>query len=226
MSIETQPATSFAAARAELYDLLSRIFDGDVELLGEALESGALVDMATVLPADFDTGDLSRENVDVESLEVGYDNLFAVPGPYYVPPFASAHVTDPSHEFESDSSYHEEGSAGELLGDPAQSISGLYTRTGFTPDRGEGIPDHVAAELEFVAALAGHESAAIESEDETESTDLVAVQHRTADHLEWIHEFADDVGRVDTKEGVFAALATFTSAFVDWDRRQLEGRAD
>lgn len=213
---------SFATARAELYDLLSLIFDGDVEILAAALESHALVELATLLPAEFDTDGLARDDVDADALEVGYDNLFAVPGPYYVPPFASAHAGGVSQDFESDSTYHEAGSAGELLGDPAQSISKLYTRTDFSPDRGEGIPDHLAAEVEFMSALAGHESKAIQDDiDEDEVADLVAVQRHTVDHLEWIHSFADDVDDVDSKEGVFASLVAFTSAFVEWDRRRL-----
>lgn len=218
-----QPESSFARARSELYDLLSRVFDGDLEILVAAIEADAFVDMATVLPAEFDTDALSREDVAVDDLEVGYDNLFAVPGPYYVPPFASGHAADPSHDFESDSQYHAEGEAGELLGSPAESIAKLYTRTGFSPDRGEGIPDHVAAEFEFMSALAAHESSAIATgHDDVDAADSAALQRRVLDHLEWIHSFAEGVGRVDTADGLFAALTAFVSAFVAWDRRRLD----
>jgi TorA maturation chaperone TorD len=213
--------TEFARARADLYDLLSRIFDGDVTVLMEAVETGAFTEFAGVLPADVDTGVLSRDDLDSEALEIGYDNLFEVPGPYYVPPFASGHATDPSESFDSDSQYHEVGTAGELLGDPAESVAELFERTNFTPERGEGIPDHLAAEFEFMAVLAAQQ-AEVGTDDRDGVKDLRAVQAQLFDHLEWIHTFADAVAEKDSAEGLFAAISSFASGFVAWDRKQLD----
>lgn len=213
--------TEFARARADLYDLLSRIFDGEVPVLLEAIETGAFTEFAEILPPDVDLTALSRDDLDPDALEIGYDNLFEVPGPYYVPPFASGHATDPSESFDSDSQYHEVGTAGELLGEPAESVAELYERTNFTPDRGEGIPDHLAAELEFMAGLAAQQAqAGTDGPDSVE--ELRALQEQLFDHLEWIDAFADAVAEKDSAEGVYAAVCAFASAIVAWDQKQLD----
>ncbi|MFW6003406.1 MAG: TorD/DmsD family molecular chaperone [Halanaeroarchaeum sp.] len=217
----TEIDREFARARSRVYDLLSRVFDGDVEALSEAIETGAFVDLAATLPADFDTDALSRDDLDVEALSIGYDNLFDVPGPYYVPPFASAHADDPSESFESDSRYHDAGSAGELLGDPAESIAERYERTGFRPQRGGGIPDHIAAEFEFVAVLAAREARPDSAPPQANDEDLPSVQAQVVDHLEWVDAFAEAVAERDSAEGVYAALCSFASAFVAWDQLQV-----
>ncbi|MEF8771204.1 TorD/DmsD family molecular chaperone [Halodesulfurarchaeum sp.] len=211
----------FARARADLYDLLSRIFDGEVTVLLEAIEMGGFTEFSEILPADVDITRLSRDELDPEALEIGYDNLFEVPGPYYVPPFASGHATDPSESFDSDSQYHVVGTAGELLGDPAESVAELYERTNFTPDRGEGIPDHLAAEFEFMAGLAAQQAQA-ENDDPERVEELRALQEQLFDHLEWIDAFADAVAEKDSAEGVFAAVCSFASAIVAWDQKQLD----
>ncbi|MGM0398317.1 MAG: TorD/DmsD family molecular chaperone [Halobacteriota archaeon] len=211
----------FARSRSRVYDLLSRVFDGDVDVLSEAIVNGAFVDLAATLPAEFDTDALSRDDLDVEALSIGYDNLFDVPGPYYVPPFASAHVDDPSESFESDSRYHDVGSAGELLGDPAESIAELYERTGFKPQRGDGIPDHIAAEFEFMAVLSAREGRLDAAPERSIDADLLDVQAQVVDHLEWVDAFADTVADRDSAEGVYAAVCSFASAFVAWDQLQL-----
>lgn len=214
--------TEFARARSNLYDLLSRIFDGDMRVLKEAIEAGTFMGFAGFLPAEFDTATLTREDLDLEALEIGYDNLFAVPGPYYVPPFASGHATDPTEGYNSDAKYHEEGTAGELLGDPAESVVALYERTNFTPERGGGIPDHVAAEFEFMALLATQQ--AERGTDVWEDIEeLLAVQAQLLDHLEWIDAFAHEVAEKDSAEGVYAAVCSFASSFVAWDQQQLAG---
>ncbi|MFP4529740.1 MAG: molecular chaperone [Halodesulfurarchaeum sp.] len=209
-----------ARARANLYELLSRILDGDVDLLVETMETGAVADLAEILPGEFDTSALARDDLDREALGLGYDNLFDVPGPAYVPPFASGHATDPSEAFESDAKYHAEGTAGEILGEPAEAVAELYERAGFSPGRGDGIPDHVAAELEFMAILSAHQ-ARLERDDRHRQPPVRAIQERHLDHLSWVDAFADEVAAVDAAEGVYAAVCTFASAFVDWDRRQL-----
>ncbi|MDR5656701.1 molecular chaperone TorD family protein [Halodesulfurarchaeum sp. HSR-GB] len=215
---EATVATEFARARADLYDLLSRAFDGDTEALAEALETGVFGDFAAVLPGAPDTAALTRTDLDQDALQVGYDNLFVVPGPYYVPPFASGHATEPSEAYDSDAAYHEVGTAGELFGDPAESVATLYDRANFTPERGEGIPDHVAAEFEFMARLAARQATG----DPQASEELLAVQGEMIEHLAWLADFSEAVGSVDDAEGVYAAVCSFANAFVAWDREQFD----
>jgi TorA maturation chaperone TorD len=155
-------------------------------------------------------------------LGVGYDNLFVVPGSHYVPPFASAHATDPSEAFESDSRYHTAGEAGELLGDPAADMAQLYAAAGFSPERGDEIPDHIAACFEFMRALCEREAALLDGEGA--ESDLRAVrelQSRTLSSLGWIDRFEAAVASSDTVEGVFAAIARLARTFTAWDAREV-----
>jgi len=221
---DTRNDAAVARSRAQAYALLAATFDGEMGVLRGAMASGAFARFEGVLPGEFDAEALRREDVDVDALEVGYDNLFVVPGPHYVPPFASAHEADPSEQFESDSTYHEAGEAGELFGDPAVSVSERHARFDFSPDRGEGIPDHVAAEFEFVAALAGREADLLADADADPET-VTRLRRAQADFLteglDWLDGFAAAVEREDDAEGVFAALARFAATFVEWDARTL-----
>lgn len=221
MSATLQENPSFARARSELYDLLSAVFDGDVAVIQRALDDDTFVHIAETLPTDITTEKLRDRNLDAEGLKVGYDNLFAVPGAHYVPPFASAHVDDPTESFESDSAYHDAGTAGELYGDPAETVSEWYLRADFEPDRGDGIPDHLAAEFEFMAALTAVEASALESSSPLQATEVRATQRELLDHLTWLEPFAEAVAENDSNEGFYAAIAAFAHAFVTWDRTQL-----
>ncbi|MEA5408455.1 hypothetical protein VB773_13345 [Haloarculaceae archaeon H-GB2-1] len=92
---ETEPAAAdrepedgdaaAARARADVYALLAAAFDGDIELLAAALGDGTLADLAGQLPVDVDGKVLERPDLDAQALRIGYDNLFVVPGPHYVP---------------------------------------------------------------------------------------------------------------------------------------------
>ncbi|MFB6123766.1 MAG: molecular chaperone TorD family protein [Haloferacaceae archaeon] len=209
-----------ARARAAVYGLLAATFDGDVETAATALEDGTFADLASALPVDIETEPLERHDLDSEALAVAYDNLFVVPGPHYVPPFASAHNDDPSESFESDSPYHEAGAAGELLGDPAATAARLYEATDFDPDRGDGIPDHLAALFEFIRALCEREAALVGGDEDTELATVREAQRETIALLGWLDEFDEAVAEADSVEGVFAALARTARTFTAWDARE------
>jgi TorA maturation chaperone TorD len=203
--------------RAAVYDVLAAVFDGDVAALERALETNAFEPLDEELPGQALA--LSAPELDRDALELGYDNLFVVPGPHFVPPFASAHRDEPSADFESDSPHHEPGRAGELLGDPAQEMAQLYDRVGFSPAVGEGFPDHLAAQLSFLAVLARTASeleagTAVDGVDQSTVRELEAA---TLDQLRWVETFADALDDRDG-DGVFAALASFTSRLLAWDR--------
>lgn len=216
MASTVSPA-AFDRARSTVYELLAAAFDGEFEPLDRALEDGRLADIARLLPGDIEVGSLETD-MDREALELGYDNLFAVPGPHYVPPFASAHADEPEASFESDSTFHEEGRAGELYGEPARRMATLYDRVDFQPAVGEGIPDHLAAQLSFMAALTRSKAeSADECEAEATRAELVDLEREALAQLAWIRTFADEVDETDRAEGFFATLAGFARAFVTWD---------
>lgn len=210
-----------AQARGHVYELLAAIFDGEVDRLVAALDDGTFADLAAVLPSGLGTDELVGEELDERALKVGYDNLFVVPGDHYVPPFASAHVTDPSEEFESDSPYHTVGEAGELLGDPAAAMARLYGAAGFKQTRGDDIPDHLAACFEFMGALCEREAALLNgSETGDELASVRELQASTLARLGWIDAFEQAVASEDTVEGVFAVVVRIARTFTAWDARE------
>lgn len=220
LSAEKLSAEASARARASVYGLLAATFDGETETLADALDEGAFVALADALPVEIETEPLERTDLDADALGVGYDNLFVVPGPHYVPPFASAHAVDPSEAFDSDSPFHDAGEAGELLGDPAADAAQLYTATGFEPDRGDGIPDHLAALLEFMRALCEREATLLTEESTDDELSVVrTAQRETLSLLAWLDTFDDAVAREDSAEGVFAALVRLARSFAAWDAR-------
>jgi TorA maturation chaperone TorD len=210
---------SFLRARARTYDLLSACLDGDVETLRSGIDEGAFARLSAVFPVDLDPEPLSGSSLDEDALSVGYDNLFVVPGTHFVPPFASAHATDPSAEYESDSTYHDAGEAGELFGRPAAELSRLYDAASFEPTRGDGVPDHVAAAFEFLGALAVAEAESRERGDGETAAALRDVQRRTLSELGWLDAFHDAVRDEDSAEGVFATLVGVARSFAAWDAR-------
>lgn len=206
--------TDFLKARRAVYTLLADIFDGDVDALATAMADGSFERLAGALPVEMDVDPLVAANPDSDALAIGYDNLFVVPGPHFVPPFASGHATEPSHEFESDSAFHDEGKAGELLGDPAATIARRYDRFGFSPERGDGIPDHIAAQLSFLATLADQR---IEAGDPHVQTALRDIERDTLDDMGWLDAFDEAVAARDQSEGVYAALTRLTRSIIAWD---------
>ena len=211
---------AMAQARGRVYGLLAAIFDGEVDRLVAALDDGTFVDLAAVLPISIETDDLVVENPDERALKIGYDNLFVVPGDHYIPPFASAHATDPSEEFESDSPYHTAGEAGELLGDPAAAMARLYDAAGFEPERGDDIPDHLAACFEFMRALCEREAALLDGTADDELDSIRELQASTLAQLGWLDGFEEAVAAADSVEGVFAAVARIARTFTAWDARE------
>ncbi|WP_267640018.1 TorD/DmsD family molecular chaperone [Haloarchaeobius amylolyticus] len=231
MSAVTAPGDDLPAtdpqvlrARARTYDLLAACLDGDVDVLAGAIEDGDFARLSAALPVDL-APDFD-ENPDRDALAVGYDNLFVVPGPHYVPPFASAHATDPSADYESDSAYHAGDAGGELLGDPAEAVARLYTAAGFEPTRGDAIPDHVAAVFEFLAALAATEADRREAGRREDADGLRQLQRLALDRLGWLDTFHEQVREADSVEGTFARLVGVARTFAAWDARAGVGAAD
>lgn len=206
--------SEFEQARAAVYDLLAAAFDGDSEVLAASMVDGSFERLAAALPVECDVSPLVASDPDVESLSVGYDNLFVVPGPHYAPPFASGYESDPTRDFESDSAFQEDDAAGELYGDPAARMARRYERAGFDPERGDGVPDHLAAQLSFLAALAG-ERARIDDPEAREA--LRGIERETLADMAWLDAFDEAVAERDRAEGVFAALARLTRVVVAWD---------
>jgi len=213
---------AMASARARLYGLLAATFDGETETIADAFERGTFAAVADAFPVDIERATLHGDGYDADALAIGYDNLFVVPGSHYVPPFASAHASDPSEDFESDSRYHTAGEAGELLGDPAADMAQLYAAAEFSPERGDEIPDHIATYFEFMRALCEREAALLhEGGNEAELDAVRELQAQTLSRLGWIDRFEEAVASHDTAEGVFAAITRLARTFTAWDAQEI-----
>ena len=209
----------FDRARAQVYDLLSAVFDGDMVVFERALQDRAFDELASALSADLDVPTLAGQELDRSALEFGYDTLFEVPGSHHVPPFASAYVDEPTESYDSSSTHHEGGEAGELYGEPAARMADRFERVGYSPDLGEGIPDHVAAQLGFMAALSRTKyRLSVEGTDEPITPEAIrTIATEALTDLDWLERFAKAVAATDASVGAFARLAAFTVAFVRWD---------
>ena len=199
----------FAQARARTLEALSRIFDGDVDLLVELRsDEDALRELATSLGVDPEP--LVREASRTE-LRRSYDSLFAVPGRRYVPPYASSHLGRAPEDAPPSPSAFARTDGGRLGGEPAQRARAAYARFGFTPTRGDGMPDHVAAQLEFAARV----DAAVETTDDEHARDEAFAI------LGWLDGFARTVERRDDL-GVYTALASLAAAVTDRGRTRAD----
>lgn len=204
------PAT-MAAARADLYELLATILDGDMETLATALRNGSLTSVAETMPIGRASDALDRDDVQPETLSRSYDAYFIVPGERYVPPIASAHCDDPSESFESDSPFHDEGSAGELLGDPAVAMSALYEEVGFQPNCGD-FPDHAATQIEFLAAMSRTKAKRLDAGDSEMIDRIRAVEAQTLSQLGWLDTFHDKMATVNGSDEILTAVVAVARA--------------
>lgn len=121
---------TLATGRVALYGLLGRLLLGDWMGVREPAAAATPPDerLARLLA-------LIRER-DAFQIRVEYDNLFVVPGRYYVPLFER---------------YYRD----------VEDVSALYQQVGFTlPERRGELPDHLGCALGFMQALLREEQAA------------------------------------------------------------------
>lgn len=148
----------------------------------------------------------------VQRLQVEYTRLFINAVPHVLaPPYASAYSGE-----------------GLLMGPPAEAAIRAYRQAGlaFTPDD-HTLPDHLAAELEFIAFLCQEEEAAWASDDAT-----VAGQRRsqqqvflTSQLLSWVPAWAQRAQQAD-RSGFYRALATLIVSWLEFDAHQLAQPAE
>jgi len=190
----------FTRARAKTLEALSRIFDGDVDLLLEmrADEEGLrpLAENLSVDPALLLTAATETE------LRRSYDALFAIPGTRYVPPYASSHLSEPPEDAPPSPSAFARADGGRLGGEPAQRSRAVYARVGFSPGRGDGMPDHLAAQLEFAARV----DATVPDGDRT--------RREAFGLLNWLEVFGRKVSQRDDL-GVFTGVTALAAAIAE-----------
>ena len=201
----TARASSDAAARGHVYELLATVFRRplDAGLLERlrAPEMLAAMSAAGVDPGDDFTGGDSETLLD--QLAIDYTQLFHGPVDR-IAPYESIQF----------------GNGDELMGAPAGEVCRFMAEVGFTvmPETGE-LPDHISVELAFMGELAHREAEALAVDDHKTAELTASLQSRfLAEHLgRWAERFARKV--LDRAVAPFyAAVAGLLRGFIADER--------
>ncbi len=214
-----QVLAQLAAARAQAYGLLSAGFSPpDVELAAEVMSgafAGALVqalqaDLAVVPDEAVAALAWSEPPTDVDvvaqALRLEYTRLFIGPHALPAPPYESV---------------YREPQWG-VMGETTLAVQHAYEAAGLTLDPGtRELPDHVAAELEFLAQLSEAQAAAWSVADEVGAVGWLGHEHAFLEqHLGgWLPAFAARV--VAAAAPFYCGLARIADGFVAHARPQV-----
>lgn len=201
----SDPDVKRIAARADLCRLLAacyyqpgpefaeeRVFDS-MRTAAIEVEAGMAL-LAEAAGAAFD-------QQPIEQLQIDYTRLFLNPSGPLASPYESAWIAgrDPM-----------------LVGEITQSVLASYRSGGFEVDADfKDLPDHIAAELEFLYALVFREARAAASGNEAERAEAVDLRRRFIElHLgRWIGPFAEAL-RSGGETALYRTLADLTERFV------------
>lgn len=192
------PSPIASLSHAAMYAILSMCFaPPTAELLGEA-QSGALTDALAEalanLPAEQGVDERALQafkalppkmapdgpHGTLEALEVEYTRLFVGPGAPLVSPYESVHVDREQADI-----------PGLIWGKTTLAVRDAYREAGLTLRPGPEPPDHLAAELEFLAFLSQAESASLARGDRRQAES--ARQRRTAFLADHLHRWAPTI---------------------------------
>lgn len=140
------------------------------------------------------------ESTPLDELLLDYTRLFLGPTQTLAPPYGSVWL---------------EGRK-TLLGETTQAVVELYREGGFDIDDGfREVPDHVAAELEFLYLLIFRQNEATAADDGERRASFTDLKRRfLTEHLgAWAEAFTQAV-RAGAQTGFYGALADLTAAFV------------
>ena len=199
------PEVKRVAARADLCRLLAACYyqpgpEFSEEKVFDAMSvAAAQVHPSLVSPAEsvmsaFSSGPL-------ETLQVDYTALFMNPGGALASPYQSAWIA---------------GKDPMLAEQAIETVTSFYADAGFKVDQEfRDLPDHIAAELEFLYALIFREARARANGDEADRKTAIDLQRRfLTGHLgRWIAQFCGAM-RSHAQTGFYRSLAALTQRFV------------
>ncbi|SHG30436.1 chaperone TorD involved in molybdoenzyme TorA maturation [Desulfacinum infernum DSM 9756] len=208
-------------ARAEVYGFFSRVFVGRPDgAFWEQLTAEDTMDALGALFGDHPALDVLRsaagegagKSGNPEAIQVEYDNLFLVPGPYHVPPYESVLMADEKAG----------GRRATLFGKGAQEIARIYEAHGLEPWEGiENFPDHIGVELAFMEHLCRRAAESYASGVPDRARDLEEAAARfLGEHL---HAFSHRLASAILETGLsptYEALAQLLTSFLDDDLNQ------
>jgi TorA maturation chaperone TorD len=193
-----------AAARADLCRLLAACYYepgpefAEENVFGSMQEAAAVIDPGLAASASR-LGDAFAA-ADRQDLLVDYTRLFLGPIDMLAKPYGSVWL----------------GGAGGLMEDSTMAVLAMYEESGFAIDESfRDLPDHIAAELEFLYLLLFRESEARFRGDAEALAAIVGRRGRFLDaHLgRWVGPFTAAV-RAGAQTGFYRELAALTERFV------------
>lgn len=213
MNTEHENQAVMAVARANTYGLLARVFRSEPspEFLSSLLEtefSSALGQMGISTESLFD-GNSPGQLAEVLAGE--FARLFIGPGPR-LSPHQSLHV----ETSQGDNEYWSEETV---------QVKRFMAAAGVTlADSFTGMPDHLAAELEFMQKLAEQEALHWRAGEAETAGNVQAIQRRFFDeHLgRWVPAFCDKLTAASSHP-YFKEMAELTRDFMIWDQAILDG---
>ena len=140
---------------------------------------------------------------ELEKLKIDFARLFAGPYSLLAPPYGSVYL---------------EGER-QIMGDSTLDVQNRYRKEGVElSDSFRDVPDHIAAELEFMYFLVFKEIQALENSDVDTTIDYFEKQRAfLSEHLgAWVFEFADSIEK-EAETEFYKNLARLTKAFVRQD---------
>jgi len=196
------------AARADLCRLLAACYyqpgpEFAEEKVFDAMLGAASVIDAALAPAARRIG-AAFDAVDPQELLIDYTRLFIGPLDTIAQPYGSVWLD----------------ARKSLMQDSTQSVLALYAEGGFEMDEGfRELPDHIAAEMEFLYLLLFRQAEACSKDDAQERTRLAGLQRRFLDeHLgRWIEPFTTAIA-AGAQTAFYRELAGLTRHFVESER--------
>jgi putative dimethyl sulfoxide reductase chaperone len=198
------PDQARVAARADLCRLLAACYYEPAAEFGDEQVFAAMAEAGAALDPDFAQraqrlGEAFAA-VDLQELLVDYTRLFLGPVAAAARPYGSIWL----------------GGADALMQDSTMAVLGLYAQGGFDLDEGfREVPDHVAAELEFLYLLLFREAEARLSADAEALARVTSLRRRFLDeHLgRWVNPFTAAV-RNGAQTAFYRELAQLTDRFI------------
>lgn len=201
---------SDAESRASLYSILALGFSAPDEATLEELSDllpeflgEARPFLWPALKQEVKALEACLKTSDIPSLRAEYDRLFTGPDKLLIPPYASVYL-EPEPV---------------IMGPSTLEVLRIYEEAGFLLSPSfKDLPDHIAAELEFIALLCEEEKEAWRRGDLSEAARLLGLEEAfLREHLiRWIPDFASKVLAV-SKSPFYRELASLAKDYVSFD---------
>ena len=203
------------AARADLARLLAACYYQPGPELAEEKVFDAMLEAAVAIdpgwvPAVHRLG-AAFVGVDPQELLIDYTRLFLGPTDTLAQPYGSVWLERRQS----------------LMQDSTDALLGLYADAGYEMDESfRDLPDHVAAELEFLYLLLFRQADAVRGGDARARAGWAALQRRLLDeHLgRWIAPFTAAIG-AGAETGFYRELGGLTEAFIGSELRAAQAPA-